>query len=156
MISGSSKARLGYMCPVDGLRQPRPPPRGNCPGRRPQAPACFKYPNIYIYIWYVHTYIIYHHFCLGRRALSENTYLSRGSSNTFYFHPENWGRISPILTCAHFSDGLVKNHQPDIPPDLILWWGRELSMVLPARFVFPWCAKGTGDRWGGNGGERNV
>ena len=27
MISGS-KARLGYMCPVDGLRQPRPPPRG--------------------------------------------------------------------------------------------------------------------------------
>ena len=27
MISGSSKARLGYMCPVDGLRQPRPPPR---------------------------------------------------------------------------------------------------------------------------------
>ena len=43
MISGSSKARLGYMCPVDGLRQPRPPPRGNCPGRRPQAPACFKY-----------------------------------------------------------------------------------------------------------------
>ena len=43
MISGSSKARLGYMCPVDGLRQPRPPPRGSCPGRRPQAPACFKY-----------------------------------------------------------------------------------------------------------------
>ena len=43
MISGSSKARLGYMCPVDGLRQPRPPPRGNCPGRRPQAPACFKW-----------------------------------------------------------------------------------------------------------------
>ena len=31
-----------YMCPVDGLRQPRPPPRGNCPGWRPQAPACFK------------------------------------------------------------------------------------------------------------------
>ena len=26
MISGPSKARLGYMCPVDGLRQPRPPP----------------------------------------------------------------------------------------------------------------------------------
>ena len=24
MISGSLKARLGYMCPVDGLRQPRP------------------------------------------------------------------------------------------------------------------------------------
>ena len=47
MISGSSKARLGYLCPVDGLRQPRPPCRGNCPGRRPQAPACFKY--IYIY-----------------------------------------------------------------------------------------------------------
>ena len=44
MISGSSKARLSYMCPVDGLRQPRPPCRGNCPGRRPQAPACFKFP----------------------------------------------------------------------------------------------------------------
>ncbi len=27
------------------------------------------------------------------------------------FHPETWGRISPILTCAYFSNGLVKNHQ---------------------------------------------
>ena len=28
-----------------------------------------------------------------------------------YFHPEIWGRCSPILTTI-FSDGLVKNHQP--------------------------------------------
>ena len=31
-------------------------------------------------------------------------------SNIFYFHPEHWGRFSPILTCAYFSDGWF-NHQ---------------------------------------------
>ena len=35
-------------------------------------------------------------------------------SNIFCFHPEPWGRFSPILTFAYVSKGLVKNHQPDI------------------------------------------
>ena len=33
--------------------------------------------------------------------------LGGGNSNIFYFHPENWGRFPPNLTCAFFSDGLV-------------------------------------------------
>ena len=35
-------------------------------------------------------------------------------SNIFYFHPEPWGRFSPILTVAYFSDGLWEN-PPTIP-----------------------------------------
>ena len=37
-------------------------------------------------------------------------------SNILYFHPENWGRFSPNLTFAYFSDGWGKNHQPEIIP----------------------------------------
>ena len=30
-----------------------------------------------------------------------------------YFHPENWGKMNPFLTHI-VSDGLVKNHQPQM------------------------------------------
>ncbi len=43
----------------------------------------------------------------------------------FYFHPENWGKISN-LTCSYFSDGLVKNHQP------VIQW---CFPVIPVEFV---------------------
>ncbi len=36
--------------------------------------------------------------------------LGGGNSNIFYFYPDPWGN-DPILTCAYFSNGLVKNHQ---------------------------------------------
>ena len=80
----ASKPRLGYMCSVDGLRQSRPPPRGNCPGRRPQAPACFKY----IYIYYIYTHILF--MCVYLTTLIKWRCL--------YKHLKRFLRISPWKT----------------------------------------------------------
>ena len=40
-----------------------------------------------------------------------NTILGGGFKYFWNFHPELWGRFSPTLTCAYFSDGGENNHQ---------------------------------------------
>ena len=47
----------------------------------------------------------------GKGDVGNGSFLGGGNSNIFNFHPENWGRCSPILTISYFSNGLVKNHQ---------------------------------------------
>jgi len=43
-------------------------------------------------------------FCRGRKCEFSGgvVYLGGGNSNIFYFHPETWGRFSPILTSIFF------------------------------------------------------
>ena len=57
--------------------------------------------------------------------------LGGGNSNIFWnFHPEAWGRFSPILTltCAYFSNGLKQ------PPTRLdgtsIWWGESFPMQM--------------------------
>ena len=52
-------------------------------------------------------------FCTpSKRSLGRGVMVAINSiSIIFYFHPEPWGRCSPILTAAYFSDGLGKTHQ---------------------------------------------
>ena len=40
-------------------------------------------------------------------------FLGGGNSNIFGIFTPKIGEDEPNLTCAYFSDGLVKNHQPD-------------------------------------------
>ena len=48
-----------------------------------------------------------------KNVVSQTPSLGAGNSNIFgHFHPENWGRCSPILTVAYFSNGVNRNHQP--------------------------------------------
>ena len=49
----------------------------------------------------------------------------------FFFHPY-LGKISN-LTCAYFSDGLVKNHQPDY--DFVKFEILNFQVLTPALFV---------------------
>ena len=68
----------------------------------------------------------------------------------FMFHPENWGRFSPNLTCAYFSSGLGKNHheqslngthfwgnQTDQTPQTILRTQKHLR-VIQVQSPFHW------------------
>ena len=46
-----------------------------------------------------------------KKSTLANTILGGGFKYFWNFHPELWGRFSPILTCAYFSDGRENNHQ---------------------------------------------
>ena len=55
----------------------------------------------------------------GRK--NTHTHTSRWWFQIFFIFTPNLGEDEPNLTCAYFSDGWEKNHQPDIlPGDLLI------------------------------------
>ena len=50
----------------------------------------------------------------------------RGNSNIWIIFTPKIGEDEPILTIAYFSEGLVKNHQPET-----IWWFLEWIILLP-------------------------
>ena len=68
----------------------------------------------------------------------------------FLFSPRKFGEDEPILTCAYFSDGLVKNHQP-----VMVMMVGELKRDPNSKGLFVCDLHGSGIKFGENTDSAN-
>ena len=101
--------------------------------------------------------IFYFHSYLGKipiwksvTIVSKLAYFTLGGGNFKYFwnfHPEAWGRFSPILTNIFFRWVGSTNHQPVIAPK------KDFAMIGEGNDVPPGC---NGGKMGGSGCHPNF